>query len=239
MVYNGMIAPLIPFAITGAIWYQGEANSDRGYQYRSVLPELIRDWRQHWGQGDFPFYIVQLANLGSAPDEPGESEWAEVREAQEMTAATVDNCGIATAVDIGNPSDIHPTDKQDVGLRLSLVALAKHYHEKVVCSGPTLRSMRREGSAIRLRFGDTDGGLQVHGDKLASFAIAGADRHFVWADAKIEGDTIVVQAPSVADPVAVRYAWADNPTCSLYNGAGLPALPFRTDKWPGMSVNNK
>ncbi len=234
-----MIAPLVPFAFKGVIWYQGESNAGRAYQYRTLLPTMIRDWRAHWGEGDFPFYIVQLANFTGVKPEPGESDWAELREAQLMTAQTVPNTGQAVIIDIVDANDIHPKDKQDVGKRLALIALAKTYGKKIEYSGPAYETMHKEGNAIRLKFAHANGGLMVKGDKLEGFAIAGPDRHFVWADAKIEGSTVVVSSPQVSDPVAVRYAWANNPVCNLYNKAGLPASPFRTDDWPGITVNNR
>jgi len=238
-LYNGMIAPLIPYGITGAVWYQGESNADKAYQYRTLLPTMIRDWRGRWGQGDFPFYIVQLANFAMWRDEPKEPEdatWPELREAQVMTTANIPNCALATTIDIGEASTIHPHNKQEVGRRLMLVALANHYGKDVVCSGPTYKSKQLQGSSIRICYDHVSGGLQVHGDKLLGFAVAGDDRRFVWADATIDGDTVLVTAPSIAKPVSVRYAWANNPTCNLFNAAGLPAVPFRTDQWPGITA---
>jgi sialate O-acetylesterase len=239
VLYNGMIAPLIPYGIKGAIWYQGESNAGRAYQYRHLLPAMIGDWRTHWGEGDFPFYIVQLANWQALQKEPGDDAWAELREAQSMTAKDVPHAGIAVTIDIGDAGDIHPKDKQDVGKRLALNALAKDYHKKVEYAGPTYKSMQKQGSAIRLSFDHVDRGLVAKGDKPEGFAIAGDDHKWVWADAKIEGNNIVVSSPQVPNPVAVRYAWAINPICNLYNKAGLPASPFRTDDWPGVTANAK
>jgi sialate O-acetylesterase len=233
-LFNAMIAPLIPYGIRGAIWYQGESNADRGEEYRTLFPAMIADWRKRWGLGDFPFYFVQLANYDRASDgpEPGECPWAELREAQLMTLA-LPNTGMAVAIDIGDPVDIHPINKQDVGLRLALNALAKDYGQKDrVYSGPLYRGMKAEGGAIRLHFDHVDGGLVAKGGPLKAFAIAGADRKFVWAEAAIEGDTVVVRSPRVSAPRAVRYGWANDPDCHLYNAAGLPASPFRTDAWP-------
>lgn len=235
-LYNGMIAPLIPVAIRGAIWYQGESNASRAYQYRKLFPAMIQDWRRHWGQGDFPFLFVQLANFRPAVDQPGESEWAELREAQTRTLR-LPKTGMAVAIDIGEANDIHPKNKQEVGRRLALAARHIAYGEDLVYSGPLFKSMTIEGDAIRLHFHHVDGGLVAKGDKLTGFAIAGKDRKFVWATAKIDGDTVVVQADGVTDPIAVRYGWADNPACNLYNKAGLPASPFRTDDWPGVTVD--
>jgi len=235
VLYNGMVNPLIPFGIKGAIWYQGEANAGRAYQYRTLLPALIGDWRARWGEGNFPFYIVQLANWA-----PGGESWAELREAQWLTAKNVPNAGIATAVDIGDTTDIHPKNKQEVGRRLALVAEAQAFGEKVEDSGPLYKSMTVEGGAVRLTFTHLGGGLTAKADgPLTGFTIAGADRKFVPADAHIDGDAVVVSSPQVTAPVAVRYAWAADPAVSLYNKAGLPALPFRTDDWPGVTANNK
>ncbi len=234
-LYNGMIAPLIPFGIKGAIWYQGEANAGRAFQYRTLLPTMIGDWRARWGEGDFPFYIVQLANWA-----PGGESWAELREAQWLTARNVPNAGIATAVDIGDTADIHPKNKQEVGRRLALVAEVQAFGEKVEDAGPLFKAMTVEGGAIRLTFDHLGGGLTSKASgELMGFTIAGADQKFVPAEAHIDGNTMVVSSSQVASPVAVRYAWAADPAVSLYNKAGLPALPFRTDDWPGVTVNNK
>jgi sialate O-acetylesterase len=229
-LHRGMIAPLVPYALQGAIWYQGESNADRGYQYRTLFPTMITDWRRQWAQGDFPFYFVQLANYMAATPEPCECRWAELREAQTLTLNTP-NTGMAVIIDIGEGADIHPKNKQDVGLRLALWALAKDYGQDVVYSGPLYRGMAVEGAAIRLTF-DHAAGLVAKDGPLQSFQIAGADREFVWGDAVIDGDTVVVSSPQVPAPAAVRYGWANNPPCNLYNAAGLPASPFRTDDWP-------
>ena len=239
-LYDGMIAPLVPYAIRGATWYQGESNAGRAFQYRTLFPAMIADWRQRWGQGDFPFLFVQLANFTAALADPGESDWAELREAQTMTLA-LPNTGMACIIDIGDAADIHPRNKQDVGLRLALWALANTYATKdLVCSGPLYKSMKVEGGAVRLSFTHTGSGLVAKDGDLQQFAIAGADKKFVWARARIEGNAVVVSSDQVAAPVAVRYAWANNPAgCNLYNKEGLPASPFRTDDWPGITVNNK
>ncbi len=226
---NGMIAPLIPFAIRGAIWYQGESNAGRALQYRTLLPVLIKDWRSRFGVGDFPFLIVELANFMETKPEPGESQWAELREAQLLTARAVPAAAVAVAIDIGDARDIHPKNKQEVGRRLALAAEAIAHGRKVESSGPLYKGMEREGRAIRLSFDHLGGGLVAKGGRLQGFAIAGEDRNFVWAEARIDGDTVVVSSPKVEKPVAVRYAWADNPVANLYNQAGLPASPFRTD----------
>jgi sialate O-acetylesterase len=194
-----------------------------------LLPALISDWRSRFGVGEFPFLIVQLANFMDRKAEPGESAWAELREAQLLTARRVPKAGLAVAIDIGEAKDIHPRNKQDVGRRLALAARSISYGEKLTFSGPVYRSMRREGRSIRLEFDHVGGGLAARGAKLEGFAIAGADKKFVWADARIDGETVLVSSPSVSEPVAVRYGWADNPTITLYNLEGLPASPFRTD----------
>ena len=234
-LYNAMILPIVPFSIKGAVWYQGESNAGGAYTYRKLFPAMINDWRTVWGGKPFPFYYVQLANFLDQKPEPGDSGWAELREAQNMTLS-LKNTGQAVIIDIGEAKDIHPKNKQDVGKRLALNALAKDYHKHVVYSGPTYRSMRVKDHKIILSFKDTKGGLIAKGGTLKSFSIAGSDQKFVWANAEIKGNKIIVSADNVPDPVAVRYAWADNPECSLYNGAGLPASPFRTDTWPGITA---
>lgn len=233
-LYNAMLNPLIPYAVKGAIWYQGEANADRAYQYRELLPLMITDWRNKWGY-DFPFYIVQLANFMQVKDQPSESAWAELREAQAMTLRMA-NTGLACAIDIGEANDIHPKNKQEVGRRLALAALANTYGMKMSYSGPVYRSHVVEGNKVRIYFNHVENGLKSkEGDKLQGFAVAGLDHKFHWADATIDGNSVVVHCPEVAFPVAVRYAWADNPVCNLYNSADLPAVPFRTDDWPGVT----
>lgn len=237
-LYNGMIAPLIPFAIKGTIWYQGESNAGRAGEYRELLSLMIRDWRMQWGQGDFPFIIQQLVNNGPASDDVNaRSSWPLLREAQVQVADTVPNCGIACGIELGSAFTIHPPNKQEVGRRLALVALEKSYGQKIESSGPRYSSMKIDGNSICITFTHAKG-LQAKGGPLKTFALAAADpaspagsavtsRKFVWADAKIEGDTVVVSSPQVLQPVAVRYAWADNPEgCNLFNGDGLPASPF-------------
>jgi sialate O-acetylesterase len=238
-LYNGMIAPLLPMRIRGAIWYQGESNASRAYQYRTIFPAMIRDWRAHWKQGDFPFFWVQLANFMKREAEPGQSAWAELREAQTL-ALDLPNTGQAVIIDIGEAGDIHPRNKQDVGKRLALAARAVAYGEDLTYSGPTYKSMTIEGGKVRLTFDHTGGGLVAKGGgPLKGFAVAGKDNEWHWAEARIDGDTVVVSSDEVKEPVAVRYAWANNPECNLYNEAGLPASPFRTDDWPGTTVENK
>ena len=232
VLYNGMIAPVAPLAIAGAIWYQGEANANRAFQYCTLLPAMIADWRKAFGQGDCPFYIVSLPAFMQHRDMPGDDSWAEMREAQALTARTVPNCGLAVTVDTGDANDIHPKDKMAVGERLALCALAGCYGKKVAASGPSVTSVEKVSGALKLRFGHTDGGLIVKGALLGEFSVAGDDRQWHWADAKIDGDSVIVSCSDVPKPVAARYAWQANPMATLYNRAGLPAVPFRTDHWP-------
>jgi sialate O-acetylesterase len=239
VLYEGMLAPIAPLAITGALWYQGEQNSDRGYQYRKILSVTIADWRRLFGQGDFPFYIVSLPAFGHRSPTPVDDPWAETRESQALTAASVLNSCLAVTIDTGDPDNLHPKDKLPVGERLALCALANHYHEHVAYSGPTLLSVERLPGSIRLHFAHADGGLVSKGEKLEEFSIAGDDRKWYWADANIEGDTIVLSSSSVPNPKEVRYAWQSNPAATLFNGAGLPAAPFRTDTWPGMTEGHR
>jgi len=239
VLFEGMIEPVAPLSIRGAIWYQGEANFERAHQYRTLLPALIGDWRQLFGQGDFPFYIVSLPAFMHHRDAPGDDAWAELREAQALTAATVKNSGLAVTVDTGDPDSIHPKDKQAVGERLALCALAGEYGKKICCAGPTFTSMEHLPGALKLHFRHTDDGLVVKGDRLAEFSVAGNDRKWHWADAKVAGDSVVVSSPEVPEPQAARYAWQANPAATLYNGAGLPAVPFRTDNWPEITANQK
>jgi sialate O-acetylesterase len=235
-VFNGMIAPVIPFGIRGVIWYQGESNSGQAYRYRTLFPALISDWRNAWKEGDFPFVFVQLANFGKRPDKPGGSAWAELREAQLMTLS-LPNTAMASAVDIGAADDVHPRNKQEVGRRLALGALHIAYGKDIVYSGPLYRFMIVKDGKVRLRFTNIGSGLAAKEDApLRGFAVARPDRNFVWANAEIEGDEVVVWNDAVREPSAVRYAWADNPECTLYNREGLPASPFRTDDWPGVTA---
>jgi sialate O-acetylesterase len=260
-LFNGMINPILPYAIKGAIWYQGETNVIRAWQYRMALPLLISDWRRQWKQGDFPFYIVQLANYQPKKTSPSESQWAELREAQTL-ATKLPNTGIAVAIDLGEANDIHARNKKDVGERLALLALAHDYKQPVPASGPTYESAQILPGKIVLSFKDTTGPLVAKplpatydvrtltketaplvrnspDSQLEGFAICGADKKWVWADAKIEGDTVIVSSKEVSQPIAVRYAWSDNPTCNLYNKAGLPAAPFRTDDFPLTTADTK
>lgn len=235
-IFNAMIHPLVKFPIKGVIWYQGENNVTRAYQYRTLFPALINDWRKQWGLGDFPFYFVQLANFMERNSLPTESDWAELREAQSL-ALSLPHTGMATAIDIGDAKDIHPTNKHDVGKRLALHALKTTYHKNVVPHGPMFKSMKIHGNQAIVSF-DACAHTLVTSDKKmpASFALAGADRKFHFANAKIEKNKIILTCDQVERPVAARYAWANNPAINLYNQEGLPAVPFRTDDWPGITV---
>ena len=239
-LYNAMINPIIPYGIKGAIWYQGESNAGRAYQYRNLLPAMINSWRKAWNQGDFPFLIVELANYTKAKGYPVNSTWAELREAQNMTAAKLPACGIASAIDIGEAKNIHPKNKQDVGKRLQLAALKIAYGKDIVFSGPTYKSHQVKGNKIIIQMDNIGGGLRAHNGNLQRFAIAGKDKKFVWGKAVIKGSTIIVSSPKVKNPVAVRYAWSNNPEgCNLYNKEGLPAIPFRTDTWKGVTFKRR
>ncbi|MCF7802948.1 MAG: sialate O-acetylesterase [Candidatus Marinimicrobia bacterium] len=235
-LYNAMIAPLLDFRIKGVIWYQGESNTSRPVEYRELFTSLIRDWRGHWHQETLPFLFVQLPNFMEANPQPTESNWALLRESQ-MKALSLPNTGMAVTIDIGEWNDIHPLNKKDVGDRLARVAQKVAYgNDDIVYSGPIYESLTKEGQKIILSFTHTGSGLVAIGDEaLHGFAIAGPDKKFVWADAKIRGDQVVVWSEQVENPVAVRYAWADNPKdANLYNKEGLPAAPFRTDSWEGI-----
>jgi sialate O-acetylesterase len=236
-LYEGMITPLLPYAFRGALWYQGESNALKAYQYRKLLPALIKNWRNASQQPDLEFLIVQLPNHGAVPEEPSESAWAELREAQLMTMEHVPHTGLAVTIDVGDPKDLHPHRKREVGERLALWALGTTYKEKVEYSGPLFDSMKIEDNAARLHFTHIAAGLEARGDaELRGFAVAGADRKFHWAEAHIEGDAVVVSGHEVSKPVAVRYDWGDSPQGNLFNKDGLPASPFRTDDWPGITA---
>ena len=233
LLFNGMINPIVPYGIKGAIWYQGESNANRAKQYQRIFPALIADWRKHWNQGDFPFLFVQLANYMKAPETPGESAWAELREAQTMTLS-VPNTGMALAIDIGEANDIHPRNKQDVGLRLSLNALKIAYEKDVVHSGPMFNKVEFSGNKAVITFDHVGSGLMVK-DRygyVKGFTLAGADGKHQWAKAKIiSKDQVEISTDAVANPVEIRYGWADNPDdVNLYNSEGLPAIPFRSRK---------
>lgn len=238
LLFNGMLNPIIPYGIKGAIWYQGESNADRAKQYQRVFPEMITDWRNHWKQGNFPFLFVSLANYMAPDKQPVESAWAELREAQTKTLA-LPQTGMALAIDLGVADDIHPKNKQDVGKRLALAAMKTAYGKNLVYSGPMYQSVKFDGNKAVITFTEVGSGL-VAKDKYGyvnSFAIAGADRKFVWGKAKISGkNTVEVYSDEVKNPAAVRFAWGNNPDdLNLYNVEGLPANPFRTDDWPGIT----
>ena len=229
-LYNGMIAPVLPYGIKGVLWYQGESNTGHPQDYQALMTSLIGDWRKQFAQPALPFLYVQLANFMATKAEPGESGWAAVRDAQRRTLG-VPHTGMAVITDVGEWNDIHPLDKQTVGHRLALAAYKVAYGEaNVVAAGPLFQEMKTAGNRVTLRFASTGGGLVAKGGPLAGFAVAGADNKFVWAQARIEGNKVVVWSDQVPQPVAVRYAWADNPTtANLINREGLPASPFRTD----------
>jgi sialate O-acetylesterase len=229
VLYQGMLEPVAPLALTGAIWYQGEANTAHASQYQAILTAMIGDWRGLFAQGDFPFYIVSLPAFMPHHDQPGSDGWTEVREAQILTARAVPNSGVAITVDTGEADNIHPKEKRIVGERLALCALASTYSQPVVFRGPTIKSVERVPGAIKIHFDHTDGGLVAKGGVPKEFSLAGADHQWHWADAKIDGDAVIISSPDVSDPQDARYAWQSNPDATLYNGAGLPAEPFRTD----------
>ena len=236
-IYNSMIHPLLKLPLAGVIWYQGESNAERAEQYQKLFPLLINDWRAKFGIKNLPFYFVQLANYKVARTEPGDSDWAELREAQYKTLS-LPFTGMAVTTDIGNAEDIHPKDKQDVGLRLALVALAKTYGLKIAYSGPLYKSFAITGTAISLEFAHYEG-IGAKEGMLKGFTIAGADKKFYPAEAKVVGTKIVVSSAKVPVPAAVRYNWADNPNGNLTNASGLPASSFRTDSWPGITHGKK
>lgn len=230
-LFNGMIAPAVNYTIKGVIWYQGESNDSRPWDYEKLFSALIKDWRKQWAQGDFPFLYVQLPNFGEASKEPCESNWAEIRDAQLKTLA-VPNTAMIVAIDIGEWNDLHPLNKKDIGYRLALAAQKVAYGEDIVSSGPIYKSMKIKDNKIIITFDSIGSGLVIkHGDKLRHFAVAGTDNKFVWAKAEIEDDKVVVFNESVSEPAAVRYAWTDNPEgANLYNREGLPASPFEIHK---------
>lgn len=246
VIFNAKIAPLVGYAMRGALWYQGEANAGAGVEYRTLLPRLIGDWRKRWGQGDFPFLVVQLAAWDMDKNPAPFHQWPWLREAQALTVKTVPHTALAVAIDVGNPADVHPKGKEPVGQRLALAARKLAYGEKtLVASGPVFREARAEGAAMRVTFSEIGGGLVIGQapwraegdtpwptDRLVGFSLAGEDRAWHDAEARIEGDSVIVTSAAVAKPLAVRYAWANSPRCNLYNREALPAVPFRSDDWP-------
>jgi sialate O-acetylesterase len=236
-LFNGMIAPLLPYNIKGAIWYQGENNAPNAARYRDIYPNMIRDWRRHWND-DFTFICVQLAPFKPIQAEPVESDWAELREAQLLATKILPKVGMAVITDVGDEKDIHPGKKEPVGQRLALAARAIAYGQKIEHSGPSYSGMKTENDKVILSFSNLGGGLVANEGPLKGFAVAGADRKFVWADAQITGDKVVVSSSKVSQPVAVRYGWADYPVVNLWNKAGLPASPFRTDDFPMITAGH-
>lgn len=239
-LYNGMLLPIIPYGIKGVIWYQGCSNQGRAVQYRTLFKAMIKNWRDEWGQGDFPFYYVQLANFLKVQPNPSNSTWAELREAQTM-ALDLPKTGQAVIIDIGEAGDIHPKNKLDVGLRLAAIALHNDYGRDIVWASPMYQSMQINDNKIIVTFKEIGGGLAARGNDgvVKGFALAGADKIFYWADAKIDGNKVIVSCDKVAAPVAVRYAWSDNPVCNLYNKEGFPVCPFRSDNWKELSFGKK
>jgi sialate O-acetylesterase len=239
-IYNGVLKPTIGYGIRGVIWYQGESNAGRAYQYRDMFPLMIKSWRDEWTQGDFSFYWVQLADFMAESPEPKESAWAELREAQTMTMSRLPKTGEAVIIDLGEAQDIHPRNKQDVANRLARWALARDYGKAISCQSPTYKGMEKHDNKVVLDFDHVGSGLKAADvAELRGFAIAGSDHKFVRAKAKLAGPhTVEVWSDEVPEPASVRYAWADNPVCNLYSSQGLPLTPFRTDDWPGVTANN-
>jgi sialate O-acetylesterase len=240
-IYNGVLKPTIGYGIKGVVWYQGESNAGRAYQYRDLFPLMIQSWRDEWGIGPFSFYWVQLADFQSEKSEPGDSAWAELREAQTMTMSRLKNTGQAVIIDLGEAQDIHPRNKQVVAKRLARWALARDYGVKVPYQSPAFASMEKKDGKIVLTFDNVGAGLRTFDvEEVRGFAVAGSDQKFHAAKAEVVGpDKVEVSSDEVSDPVAVRYAWADNPVCNLYSRDGLPVTPFRTDDWKGVTANAK
>lgn len=234
VLYNGMVAPLIPYAIRGVVWYQGESNGNSANLYGKIMETLISDWRHRWGEGEFPFFYVQLANHQQLITDPVKDDPMVTVRDEQLKNLSVSNTGMAVAIDnadVNNPGNIHPKNKQEIGKRLALIARAKVYGEAIPYSGPIYDYLLIDGNQVKIAFKHAEGGLVTNGEKLTGFAIAGADKKFVYADARIDGNRLIVSSPEVENPVAVRYGWAKNPPVNLYNKANLPASPFRTDNW--------
>ncbi|MCP4173505.1 MAG: sialate O-acetylesterase [Fuerstiella sp.] len=240
-LYNGVLKPVLGYTIKGAIWYQGEHNTGRAYQYRELFPLMIQSWRDEWGQGNFSFYWVQLADFKPEQPAPADSDWAELREAQTMAMSKLPNTGEAVILNLGEAADIHPKNKQDVSKRLARWALAKDYRLNVVYHSPIYKSLEVSANKVILTFDHAGGGLDTFDvTEPIGFTIAGRDQEFVSASAKIvNANTVEVWSDAVESPVAVRYAWADNPVCNVQNREGLPVTPFRTDSWPGITIDNR
>lgn len=240
-IYNGSLKPILGYGLRGNIWYQGESNAGRAYQYRDLFPLMIDSWRKEWGVGDFSFYWVQLADFLAEQPKPGDSSWAELREAQTMTMSKLPNTGEAVIIDIGEANDIHPRNKQDVAKRLVRWALAKDYGINIPCQAPTFKEMEVVDHRIQVTFDHVGGALRAfdYGD-IRGFAVAGEDKQWHWATAQIvPPNKVLVSSPEVKKPVAVRYGWADNPVCNLRSTNNLPVTPFRSDDWPGVTMANK
>lgn len=246
-LYNGMIAPLVPFAVKGAIWYQGESNAGRAWQYRSLYADLIGNWRRDWNQTDFYFFGVQLApwdrnkkrSVAQILEDPVSSDWAELREAQGLATKTLRGVGLAVITDVGHKDDIHPPQKRPVGERLALAARVTAYHQRVAGLSPEFEGVKFQDGEAVVSFACLGRGLAVGGDKLVGFAIAGADQNFRRAEARLVGNQVVVSHPDVTEPAAVRYGWADHPIVNLFSKDGLPVSPFRTDDWPMVTQPKK
>jgi len=238
-LYNGVLKPTIGYGIRGVVWYQGENNSGRAYQYRDLFPLMIQQWREEWGQGDFPFYFVQLADFQDETPEPQESAWAELREAQTMTLNRLPNTGQAVITDLGEAHDIHPRNKLAVARRLARWALAKNYDRDIVYRSPQYRSHEVKQGKLVVTFDHVGSGLDTFDVRTpVGFTVAGDDRKFVRAEARIVGkDRIEVWSDKVPQPISIRYAWASNPVCNVQNRTGLPLTPFRTDDWPGVTAD--
>ena len=240
-LYNGCLYPVMGYGIRGAIWYQGESNAGRAYQYRDLFPTMIQNWRNDWGIGNFPFYWVQLADFMEEQAEPSDSAWAELREAQTMTMSRVPHSGQAVIIDSGEGDDIHPKNKQEVARRLARWALANEYNIPIAFRSPQYRNMEIQDGKLLVHFDNVGKGLEtIDVSQPVGFAVAGEDQKFVWAEAKIVGekrDAIEVSASAVSKPIAVRYAWANNPKCNVHSSEGLPLTPFRSDDWPGVTAN--